>query len=96
MGSTTLAEAPNENPIIRFKEDYLDCMSAFPQSRQDLLQGTKELPLPNVDDKRNSIDPLFRMGAEIRHRGDQGRRKIINAKDTKVFQRLDRLALPCT
>lgn len=96
MGSTTFAEPPNEHPIIRLKKDHPDGMSAVPQSRQDLLKGTKKFSLPNVDDKGNSIDPRFRMRAEICDRGDQGRRKIINAKDTKVFQRLDRLALPCT
>ena len=59
MGATTFTEPPDENLIIRVKEDDMDCMSALSQSGQDLLQRTKELSLPNIDDKGNSIDPLF-------------------------------------
>jgi len=94
MGPTALAEAAQQDLIICFQEGHAHGVPPLPQDHQDVLQGPEELALPHVDDEGHPIDPLFRVGAEIRDRGDQGGGQIVDAEDADVFQGLDRLALP--
>ena len=96
MWPTALAEAPEQNLIICLQKDHTDRVSALPQGSQYVLKGATELTFSNVDDEGNAIDARCRVGAEIRYRGDQGSRKIVNAKNAEVLQGLDRLALAST
>ena len=96
MGSTALAEPPEQDLISCFEEKDTDSMSVLSQNCQDLLKRAEERSFPNVDNEGNPVDVPLRVGAQVRDSWDQGSGKVVDTKNTQVFQSLDCLALAGT
>ena len=92
MRPPRLAEAAHERRVARLEEDENRVqLRQLAQAAEDFRKRRQESPFAHVDHDRDLFDIAARVQRQLGQRGNERRRKVVDAEVAEVFERANRL-----